>query len=102
LDAPLGDGWLLGQLGGRFAGVWFSRDARVPEEVAAGHAKRAQGEAGIELLHIADETACARYGAANAPAYYLFRPDGHVAARWRQFAQADAATALARATAAIP
>jgi 3-(3-hydroxy-phenyl)propionate hydroxylase len=89
LDAPLGSGWLLGALGGRFAGVWFSRDGAAPEVIAQ-LGKRVP-------LTVATGAACARYGARQTPALYLFRPDQHVAARWRVPVASHVEAALARA-----
>jgi 3-(3-hydroxy-phenyl)propionate hydroxylase len=98
LDAPLGNSWLLHTLGRGFAGVWFCCDGRVPAEVARLQAALAQRELPVAPLVVSDETACARYGAAHEPAFYLFRPDGHVAARWRQPSPTAVEAALARAT----
>ncbi len=95
VDAPLGDGWLLGAVGGRFAGVWFSRDGMVPEAVARAAAGSTPG--GLPITFASGEAACARYGAEHVPAFYLFRPDQHVAARWRAFVAGDVEAALARA-----
>jgi 3-(3-hydroxy-phenyl)propionate hydroxylase len=93
LDAPLGQGWLLGAIGGRFAGVWFSRDGTAPDAPAP-----LPGSEALPVTVAADEMACGRYGAGDAPAFYLFRPDQHVTARWRAPAARDIAAALARAT----
>jgi 3-(3-hydroxy-phenyl)propionate hydroxylase len=92
LDAPLGDAWLLGAIGGGFTGLWFSRDGRMPEAMVQ--------DGNSEALPIAvasGEAACARYGAEHAPAFYLFRPDQHVAARWRSLTACDVEAAMARA-----
>jgi len=100
VDGPHGEGWFLNRLGGHFAGVWFSRDGGLPDEVALVHTGLARNGIAVEPLAIvAHETTCARYGAEREPAYYLFRPDGHVAARWRQVSAPAAAAALATATA---
>jgi 3-(3-hydroxy-phenyl)propionate hydroxylase len=97
LDAPLdGGGWLLGALGDGFCGVWFSRHGRVPDEVAGMQAGLAERELEMKVSVVAGETACTRYGAGQAPAFYLFRPDQHVAARWRQPSQRDVDAALRR------
>jgi len=98
LDAPHDGGWLLHAIGGGFAGAWFDPGGHVPDEVARGQATLAQRELAITAVVVSDEAACARYGAAPAPAFYLFRPDGHVAARWRTFALPTVDAALARAT----
>jgi 3-(3-hydroxy-phenyl)propionate hydroxylase len=95
LDAPLGDGWFLGRLGAGFMGVWFDRKGRAPDEdllVQIGRQPPA-----VPLV-VSEAAACARYGAEREPACYLFRPDGHVAARWRGSPAAAALdAALARA-----
>ena len=99
LDAPLGDGWLLAALDRGFTGVWFCAEGQGPDALACIRAVSAQTTLPVEPLTVSDATACARYGAASAPACYLFRPDGHIAARWR-YSLPDAITAaLARATA---
>ena len=99
LDAPLDGGWLLDRLGEGFTGVWFSPDGRVPEEVARAQAALAQRRLPVDqALVVSRETACARYGAERDPAYYLFRPDGHVAARWRHVEPDALEAALDRAT----
>jgi 3-(3-hydroxy-phenyl)propionate hydroxylase len=109
IDAPTGNDWLFERLGTGFAAVWFARDAPVPHELA--HVTRtAVNGNGTDtehgnvpaLSHVAHATACARYGAEHAPALYLFRPDGHVAARWRTATARDITAAIARARALAP
>jgi 3-(3-hydroxy-phenyl)propionate hydroxylase len=102
-DAPLDDdgAWLLDRIGGTFTGVWFSRDGVVPQELAEGFSALANRPLPVnQLAVVSRETACARYGAETGPAFYLFRPDQHVAARWRTFSAAATDRALARAIAA--
>jgi 3-(3-hydroxy-phenyl)propionate hydroxylase len=97
LDAPLGKRWLLHALGEGFAGVCFAPGGRVPEQIAHVQATLTQREPPVAAIVVSDEVACARYGAAREPAFYLFRPDGHIAARWRQPLLPAAEAALARA-----
>ncbi len=99
LDAPLGNGWLLHALSPGFTGVCFSPDGSIPAEIASIQATLTRREPPVAPLVVCDAAACARYGAAREPAFYLFRPDGHVAARWRQPSVLDVEGALARATA---
>jgi 3-(3-hydroxy-phenyl)propionate hydroxylase len=99
LDPPEGK-WLLGALGGGFTGVWFSRWQRLAGLPGKSEALAANRLPINQILDVSHETACARYGAAEAPAFYLFRPDQHVAARWRSFETAEVARALAVAAGA--
>ena len=100
LDGPVDGGWLLHRLGSGFSGVWFSPDGRIPEDVARAQAALAQRAVPVGQVAVGwHETVCARYGAERAPAYYLFRPDAHVAARWRHLAPGAVEAALDRATA---
>jgi 3-(3-hydroxy-phenyl)propionate hydroxylase len=98
LDAALGNDWLLHALGDGFAGAWFSSDGRVPEEVAQVQSALACRQLPVTPVIVSGEMACTRYGAAGEPAFYLFRPDGHIAARWRQPSLTVVEAALARAT----
>jgi 3-(3-hydroxy-phenyl)propionate hydroxylase len=100
VDAPLDGAWFLGRLGAGFTGAWFARDGAPPDAVARAQADLAQRPLPVDPVVVSGEAACARYGAGEAPAYYLFRPDGHVAARWRAFAQPQVEASLARAAAA--
>ena len=103
LDAPLDDGWLLHRLGHGFTGVWFSRDGLAPEAVARAQAELARRPLPVNQVDVVSrETICNRYGAERDPAYYLFRPDGHVAARWRHLTSGAVDAALARATGKRP
>jgi 3-(3-hydroxy-phenyl)propionate hydroxylase len=97
LDGPLEGGkWFLDKLGEGFALVWFSRDGRMPDEAAG-----AAIAAGPLLINqpavVSRETLLARYGAETRPALYLFRPDQHVAARWRTASAAAVGNAVKRA-----
>jgi 3-(3-hydroxy-phenyl)propionate hydroxylase len=85
LDAPLADGgWFLDMLSAGFTGVWFSPDGPVPEPVANAQRTLAEGIPAVNQTTVVSRgTIARRYGAETRPAYYLFRPDGHVAARWR-------------------
>jgi 3-(3-hydroxy-phenyl)propionate hydroxylase len=100
LDAPLDGGWFLSTLGPGYTGVWFGRDGGPPDDVIRAQAALARNPLSINPAIVSRETICARYGAERAPAYYLFRPDGHIAARWRTFSLAETEAALARAAAA--
>jgi 3-(3-hydroxy-phenyl)propionate hydroxylase len=101
LDAPLEEGgWFLDRIDDGFSGVWFSRDGTVPQGVSEDFATLArQGLPVNQPVVVSRETVCARYGAETRPAFYLFRPDQHVAARWRGFSAAATRDALARAMA---
>jgi 3-(3-hydroxy-phenyl)propionate hydroxylase len=101
LDAPVHDGWLLERLGGKFTGAWFSANCTVPTEVEQTMSALARSEVPVQTLIVNDQAACARYGATHAPAYYLFRPDQHVAARWHRFKREDVEAACACAAGKI-
>lgn len=101
-DAPTGGepDWLLN----RITGTCGTLVAFQPASIAANDDLPAMARAGgqtpipLEGVTIADETACRRYGAADARALYLFRPDGHVAARWRRPSPGAVAAAFSRMT----
>jgi 3-(3-hydroxy-phenyl)propionate hydroxylase len=117
LDAPLtaaaGDGWLLDHLGGRFVAVYVTgphhplpeallegvHGLRVAVEVAAiapqGHALPAAPE-DITALTDTQGLFAQRYDATPG-SVYLFRPDQHLAARFRRFDHNRLRDALERA-----
>jgi 3-(3-hydroxy-phenyl)propionate hydroxylase len=99
VDAPLGNRWLLDQLGAGFQAILFSRDGLVPPAFQESQAHLARQDLGAKFTIVSRETACARYGAERDPALYLFRPDQHVAARWRGYVPGAVEAALGRATA---
>ena len=71
-DAPVGDGWLLNQLGEGFTLLFVESDL--------------QSMDGLKSLFLkADDTVRARLLGPADSAVYLMRPDQHVAARWRAF-----------------
>ena len=69
----------------------------MPEAVAQAQTALARRALPVELAVASREALCGRYGAEHAPAFYLFRPDQHVAARWRGFVAGDVEAALAHA-----
>ncbi len=93
-DAPLGEGWLLDRLGGRFQLVTI--DVEAPDSVEVG---------GIVVerlaLSAADDPSGAlreRYLGERNGGVYLIRPDQHVAARWAGFNEGAVRDAVNRAT----
>jgi len=92
-DAPLRaagrDCWLLEQLRGGFTGLYFGET-----DVAACVPVIRIGRGAFEDR---DGLALQRYDG-RPGTFYLFRPDQHVAARWRSFDPAALGAALARAT----
>jgi 3-(3-hydroxy-phenyl)propionate hydroxylase len=116
-DAPLleGDGttWLTDHLGGPFTGVYYAGTGPVAPGVAAALASlarlaipvkslvvRAQSVAGLPVSGYADAEGLLQQRLDATPgSFYLFRPDQHLAARWRGVDAAAVVAALARATA---
>ena len=88
-DAPLGDGYLLPQLGGRFTLLTIGAEAPESLEVDGVTVTRLALEATPEIA--------ARYLGKAASAVYLIRPDQHVAARWPAYDEAAVKAALKRA-----
>ncbi len=88
-DAPMGEAFLLGQLGGGF--TLLTLDADAPEEL---------GDDGIPVTRLAlygadlTDAIRARYLGAATSAVYLIRPDQHVVARWNTYDQAATVAAL--------
>ena len=119
-DAPLTTGnepaWLLDQLGGRFVGIYFAGAesanpnlrsrltalVNLPEPVdplvICGPGQSAGWRAlGFDAFDDAEGLFAQRYDA-TPDAFYLIRPDQHVAARWRHLDIRAARDALQRAT----
>lgn len=84
IDAPDGDGWLLGRCHAGFTLLAFGDGSAVSDPRIA--------RVGLP----ADGPAARRYGAGPGTAY-LLRPDQHVAARWRTPTTADISAAYERA-----
>jgi 3-(3-hydroxy-phenyl)propionate hydroxylase len=93
-DAPTGDGFLLGRLGGGFVLLTLNADAPEAIEVDGIPIRRVALSASDDPSGMLG----ARYLGDAASAVYLIRPDQHVAARWQSFDAAAVATALRRAT----
>lgn len=97
-DAPLGDGFLLSQLGSDFVLLALNTDA--PDTVT---------EEGVPVRRIAlsgsddpDGHLAARYLGSASRAVYLIRPDQHVVARWDRYDDAAVRAALRTACAKEP
>lgn len=95
VNAPLGKGWLLDRIGGRFHLLAFGADA--PERIEAGGIAAERME--ISAADDASGALAERYLGQADSAVYLVRPDQHVAARWTRFDAAAVRGALDRATA---
>jgi 3-(3-hydroxy-phenyl)propionate hydroxylase len=119
-DAPLAAGddpvWLLDQLGGGFAGLYFAAlerptaalcsrlgalanlaEAVRPVVVCAAGQSAGWRAAGVDAFDDARGLCAERYDATPGT-FYLVRPDQHVAARWRHLDIRAARDALRRAT----
>jgi 3-(3-hydroxy-phenyl)propionate hydroxylase len=116
VDAPVRIGnrsaWLLEQLRGGFHGLYFANGPLSPPQVAALRELRAAAVP-VHLLAIVGPAAASasdmptlidtdgliakRYDGTPGT-LYLFRPDQHVAARWRRFDPGAVTAALRRAT----
>ena len=102
---PTGD-WLLAYIGGGFTLLGFG-DAVGPSGVAALSRDRiackvvqvgGKPTTGAITIEDAQRLAVRRYDASPGTVY-LFRPDQHVCARWREFDLPRVRAAIARATA---
>ncbi len=112
MDAPVRKdgrpGWLLGNLGWGFKGLYFAEpgerfeqadalaDCAVPVEVVTVQGPGGSGGPGT----VVDENElAARHYDGRRGTFYLIRPDQHVAGRWRRFDPAKVRRAVSRATA---
>lgn len=93
-DAPAGNSWLLGKLGGGF--TLLGVDAKVPEACET----RGLPVRGIALAAQDDASGALRerYLGTAKQAVYLLRPDQHVAARWPSYDSRAVAAAIGTAT----
>jgi 3-(3-hydroxy-phenyl)propionate hydroxylase len=118
-DAPIRSegepGWFLPSIGNEFTGVYFSDGESIASDVASqldrlGNAaipvkpvvvipggKRMRVQQDAVVIEDAEGLLAQRLDA-RPGTYYLFRPDQHVCARWRQFNPAWVEAAVARAT----
>ena len=92
-DAPLGQGWLLDRLGGRFQ--LLALGSQAPDALDVDGVR-------VETLRLDpnDDPGGAlreRYLGSQPAAVYLMRPDQHVAARWIAYDEGAVRAALARA-----
>lgn len=95
VDAPLGDGFLLGRLGGEFTILAINEPAPLVSTVDG------ISVASIELSTDKDDPTGAvkeRYLGSETSGIYLIRPDQHVVARWKTASAADIEAALRSAT----
>jgi 3-(3-hydroxy-phenyl)propionate hydroxylase len=99
LDAPMAYGWLLNRIGGTFTCLWLTPQRLEPVEITVPAAALARASLPVRLVEAPEDPARARYGAEQEEAFYLLRPDQHVAARWRVFSAEAVKQAVARATA---
>lgn len=99
-DAPVrtagGTRWLLPLLGDRFTLLVRSEEPTIPREIQAGHETVRVLALGRDLED-AEGLLGERYDLVHGGAY-LFRPDQHVAARWRAWTPELTAAAVHRAT----
>ena len=93
LDAPIGNGWLLDRLGGRFQ--LLTIDAEAPERIEANGI--AAERVGVSVNDDPSGALADRWLGNAWSGVYLLRPDQHVAARWTTFDAAAVEAAVARA-----
>jgi 3-(3-hydroxy-phenyl)propionate hydroxylase len=117
VDAPLLAGersWLIDRLGGEFTGLYFAGSEPLPAAAASALKSLALLPVPVKPLIVtskgsrlaAEADNCAedvesllqRRLDATPGAFYLFRPDQHLAARWRHLDAYAVRAALARAT----
>lgn len=89
-DAPLGDGWLLEELGRGF--TLLAIDAALPEAIKI----KGLTVQRLSVSALANAALRDRYLGAATSAVYLVRPDQHVAARWERYDETEVLAALAR------
>jgi 3-(3-hydroxy-phenyl)propionate hydroxylase len=108
--------WFLSHVGDEFTGIYFSDGSALPPQIAsalsglaygvipvkpvviAPNGKGAPLPHGLPVIEDAEGMLEQRFDASPGT-YYLFRPDQHVCARWRQFNAEWVQAAVARATA---
>ena len=103
LSTPDADAWQRGPAPGEVLAEVPFGDGHVTQQVGPGFTLLVFGMPGFEttiarVVHVADlGSALARAYDAQAGSAYLVRPDGHVAARWKQVTPDAVAAALRRA-----
>ncbi len=100
VDAPLRldgeEAWLLNQLGGGFTGLYYGSRSDVPEVIDVDGIAVNVVTIGEDGFEDREDLVQARYDAAPGT-FYLFRPDQHVAGRWRRFDESRVSDAVQHA-----